>query len=241
MKVSKTRLVVTSFFTIFLMLAVITGCKNDNGLNPTSSEGDVFNSNVGVGIFAENTGNDNTVIITNAKFVMRQLRLGTAENQLFEDIRTGPFVVYVDMYPRVAPIAVAKVKPGNYHIVKFQIHKPTPNEYISDAEFVASNGTRYSFIIKGFYNGVPFTYKSQVTAARGINIEGDPAFVSEGTTLYLTLSVNPYSWFDDQGQWLNPLNEGNRHQIDFNIKESFKRAFKDMDRNGEPDLHFGVN
>ena len=233
---SRNKIIVTSFALVFLMLAALAGCKNDSVTDPLSTQTDGVNGNVVVGIYAENNGNDNnTIIITHAKLIMRQLRLQTNGNEITQGIRLDPFVVYINLHPRVMPIGIANVQPGNYHLLKLQIHKPNPHETVSDPEFLEPNGTRYSFIIQGLFNGNPFTYKSQVTAARGINIEGNPVYVVEGTTLYITLRVNPYSWFDRNGDVMNPLDEGNRHDIDNNIKESFKRAFKDMDRNGEPD------
>jgi hypothetical protein len=47
--------------------------------------------------------------------------------------------------------------------------------------------------------------------------------------------VNPGSWFKNGSAIIDPSNPGNSNIIDDNLKNSFRRAFKDDDKNGMPD------
>ena len=51
----------------------------------------------------------------------------------------------------------------------------------------------------------------------------------------VTLVVDPYEWFRENDDYLNPAVPNNSGNIDDAIKNSFARAFKGNDRNGEPD------
>jgi len=125
---------------------------------------------------------------------------------------------------------------GLYDEVKFQVHKPTPNDGITDPDFVESNHKRYSVVVRGYYNSVPFAYKSSITVAKEIELEGGPVSIGAAPPMvYLTIRVNPYNWFWENGNFLDPAIENNSHKIDQNIRQSLRRAFRDMDQNGEPD------
>jgi hypothetical protein len=56
-------------------------------------------------------------------------------------------------------IGVSEVTLGNYDKVSFLVHKMGGNETPSDPDFT-SGGNRYSSIIEGLYNGVPFACRS---------------------------------------------------------------------------------
>ena len=60
-----------------------------------------------------------------------------------------------------------------------------------------------------------------------------PLTVPESGIVNVTLKVDPYAWFEDNGLILDPIVQ--EKQIDDRIKESFASAFKDNDRNGDPD------
>ena len=108
-------------------------------------------------------------------------------------------------------------------------------EVIPEQEFRegTSSNQRYSFIIKGSYNGNPFVYKSRKSADIVI-ILNTPIVVGSGQR-NITLLVNPALWFMNNGTVLDPTNSANDDLIDDNLKTSFKRAFRDDDKNGSPD------
>lgn len=214
------------------MLIFFTACQENQNdvISTTGTE-----NNFSAGFYSEPAG-DNTLQLSEVKFVLRKLVLEPQNNEHECDIKLGPFIIPLDLVSKVVTAGIAKLPPGLYDEVKFQVHKPTPNDGITDPDFVESNNKRYSVVIRGYYNSVPFTYKSSITVAKEIELEGAP--VSIGTAppmVYLTIRVNPYSWFWENGQFVDPAIESNQHRIDQNIKQSLRRAFRDMNCDGEPD------
>jgi len=226
------KIKVTAICLFVLMMASNMGCNEDNGIASSNVPDKLF-QNFSVSFFSESNVQDNLLIITEAKFVLRQMNLQVYNSETLNNIRMDPFVVHLDVNGRVIIAAIANLPPGDYQRVKFQLHKPTPNENINDADFIESNRS-FSVVVKGHYNSVPFIFKSAITAARGIDIENSPLFITVGGSINLTIPINPYLWFDHNGQ-LNPMDENNRHFIDKNIQDCFKRIFRDMDMNGQPD------
>lgn len=225
-------LIMLVIFFIGLLL-VLPACNenSDEIISPSAGE-----ENIGVGFYAEGQGDNNILQITEAKFLLRKLTLKFDEGSHECDVKLGPFVVYLDLTPRVVSVGLAKIPFGAYDAIKFQVHKPNPNENISDPDFFHSTSIRYSVVAKGFFNGIPFDYRSSVTVAKEIEFENHPVTVSAAPqVVYVTVRVNPFSWFTEDGVILDPNDENNKHEIDHNIKKSLKRAFRDMDLDGHPD------
>lgn len=51
----------------------------------------------------------------------------------------------------------------------------------------------------------------------------------------LTITVSPYSWFFEDGVYLDPSDPSNESEIEMNIEHSFKDAFRDNNKDGKPD------
>lgn len=214
------------------LLIALPACNDSSGdiINGKSEE------NIGVGFYTEQQGDNNLLELTEAKFLLRKLTLKPDEGGDECDVKLGPFVVNLDLSPRVILVGLAKIPFGVYDEIKFQVHKPNPNENIPDPDFFHSTSIRYSVVAKGFFNGVPFDYRSSVTVAKEIEFENHPVSVSAVPEIvYVTVSVNPFSWFMDNGVILDPNDENNKHEIDSNIKASLKRAFRDINLDGYPD------
>jgi len=58
--------------------------------------------------------------------------------------------------------------------------------------------------------------------------------VNSQTRSNITLKVQPYAWFWNGADYIDPMLSSNENDIDNNIKTSFK-AFKDNDHNGIED------
>jgi len=225
-------LIILSFFLTFLLL-ILPACNDNQSGDLIGTSGG--SDNVSVGFFSEQSTGDNTLVITEAKFLIRKMTFKREEGENECDVKVGPFVVQLDLTPKVVIAAINRIPVGNYDKVKFQIHKPSPNETISDPDFTESTSKRFSVVAKGFYNGVPFVYKSAITVERKIEFENHSVLIDAAPLVNVTLRVNPYSWFLQNGALLDPGNEQNQHEIDKNIKESLKRAFRDLNCDGEPD------
>ncbi len=230
MHVLKNKIIFSAALCIIALIMFSPGCKNDTSVAPG-------NNNVSVGYFTQNTQRDNSIVLDEAKFIVRKIVLEKDDDHGGEcDVKIGPFVVYFDVSQvTVVSAAVAQIPAGNFHEIKFQIHKLNPNESVGDPEFFESTSQRYSVIAKGFYNGERFIYKSDVTVEREIELEPQPFVVASETAINITISLDVYSWFLHDGVVLNPMDPANKNIIDHNIKDSFKRAFKDINHDGEPD------
>jgi len=133
-------------------------------------------------------------------------------------------------------ISSAIIPAGDYEKIKFEVHKLNDNETPPDPEFADANG-RYSVIVKGWYLGNYFIYRSTKSAHQILNF---PSNIPINTTYMsnITLIVSPYIWFIKNGVYLNPMDTANSNDIDNNIKDNIKnnlKAFQDRDRNGIPD------
>src|SRR4030095_5789263 len=159
---------------------------------------------------------------------LRQMRLKVSGEETLSDIRLDPFVVNVDVDGRVIVAAIAQILSANYHHLKLQIHKPTPQDNINDPDFFDGNQS-FSTVVRGYFNGVPFVFKSRMTSARGIDIENSPIFITPTVLVNFTIELNPYLWFIKNGDYMNPTSPQNQNDIDNNIRDSFRRVYRDMD------------
>lgn len=223
----------TAIFGFFILFALTftfaSGCNNESPVVPSGSY------NTSLGMFAEGNSSDNTMTLETVKFLLRKIELETDDGENKSEINLGPLVVNIDMFARVTEFTYAKVLPGVYREIHFQLHKPSPNEIISDPEFFESTSTRYSVIVKGIFNSEYFVYKTDVTVSKEIEFENHSITVPSNSMVNITIRIDPYSWFTKNGQVLNPNEPSDKRYIDDNIRDTFRRAFKDMDKNGEPD------
>jgi hypothetical protein len=219
-------------FIAFIFLFV-SGCNNETNVAPGTD------NNISVSYFNQNNTSDNTLVLTEAKFILRKIVLEQegegGDHGGDRDVKMGPFVVNLDLNQKIVIAALAKIQAGSYDEVKFQIHKLSPNEDVADPEFAESTSRRFSVIVKGFYNDAPFIFKSDVTFAKEIEFENFPLSVSDVTVLNITIKLDVFSWFTGENGILNPADPANLHIINQNIRNDFRRAFRDMNHDGDPD------
>lgn len=213
------------------LLLLLPACQQDGTVMTTTSDP----SNMSVGFFTETEVGDNTLTLSEAKFNVKSMKMDNHGHNGECDVKAGPFVVYLDLTPKYVNATITTIPVGSYESIKFHIHKPNPNETMQDPDFIESNSRRYSVVVKGTYNGEYFVYKSAINVERKIYVDNYPLAVATTPMINITISVNPYSWFREDGMLLNPMDEGNSNKIDKNIKESLKRAFRDINRDGWPD------
>jgi hypothetical protein len=223
------RLTILLGILMISLFTAISGCNTDpNYIFAPPPDIDNF----GVSSHSTSDTTDNAIIeIDIAKVLIKDIKVnvsGSGEN----NFKTGPYVMYLGLNSAVNVIDTGYLTAGTYDKLKFEIHKPNSNETIPDPEFRDSLDT-YSVIVKGRFNGIPFTYKSKKSAHLFLTFPSGIIVTESGKT-NVTISVNPYTWFIDGGVYLDPAVPGNENTIDNNIKDSFK-AFKDDDKNGMPD------
>jgi hypothetical protein len=175
------------------------------------------------------------VVITEAKALITEIEYERERDGVDQLHQTGPFVINFMLDGSLKELLSGYIVRDIYTKAKFKVHKAEDNQQVSDPEFNEGHGDnqRYSFIIKGTYNGAPFVYKSKksMNIVIGMNKSTNINLKNEN----LTVVFNKVNWFMNNGTVLNPNLSQNADIIDNNIKDSFKTAFKDDNKDGRPD------
>lgn len=218
-----------------VLLAFTSGCGDSSSVTNSNGTGNsTDNTSLSVKLDESVTG-ANYPVITEAKALITEIELETEPSGISQEIRISPVVIYFNTGGQVISVTAANLPSGTWNKIKLQIHKPEDTEPIPDPEFRegTSGNQRYSFIIKGTYNGNAFVYKSRKRADIIINLS-TPLTTGNGSR-NITLLVNPSLWFMNNGNVLDPTNSSNDDLIDDNLKNSFKRGFRDDNKDGRPD------
>lgn len=220
-------LMLSLFFTAVFMLSM-AGCDENGGITIPSGATDLALS-------VKSDDQLDNITITEAKALITNIeyeRESSGRNQLHH---TGPFVVNFALSGSLSEILTGYIVRDKYTKVKLQLHKPEENETVSDPDFKEGTGAnqRYSFIIKGTYNGTAFVYKTK----QSLNLVVDMNKVTNVNLKKqnITLVLNKTGWFKNGNTELNPNDANNASLIDQNIKNSFKTAFLDDNKDGQPD------
>jgi hypothetical protein len=172
------------------------------------------------------------IVISEAKVMITTVEFEKESDGRNQLIQNGPFVVNLLTNGSLKDLTTNYMVRDLYTKVKFQVHKLEDNETSPDPEFI--NGSqRYSMIIKGTYNGSNFVYKSK-KSSNIVLAFGNTVNINL-KTMNVTTVFNPAGWFLSGSTTLNPSDPANENAIDNNIKISFKRAFLDNNKDGNPD------
>jgi hypothetical protein len=182
---------------------------------------------------------NDTLELTEVKLLLSNIELEMDDGTEEEDGEDGdesitvlvdPIVINLNLDGTATNFAVADVPPGLYEEVEFEIHKVGASETPPDPEFKEGNADslRYSVIVKGNYNTVPFVYRSKKSAQQELEFE-TPIEILENGVANLLIPVDPNNWFYSEGMLLDPSNPANENDIDSNIRESFGDAYEDDD------------
>jgi hypothetical protein len=226
MKIKKLILLSTA---TFLMLFAFSACDTTENTNGSMSLS-----------FSNNTTlqkiNDDTIELDTIKILIRDIKIKSKSGTDTSSIKVGPFVVKLNLAGTTTDFAINNIPTGSYDRIKFEIHKIEASETLYDPEFREGTDAslRYSVIVKGKYNTVPFIYKSRKSAKQDLKLE-TPVTVDENGVANLTITVDPFTWFADSVNILDPTDPANENDIDNNIKESFKKAFRDNNHDGKED------
>lgn len=223
----------------FSLLVLLSACDTTENNTRTVS------LNFGPGSSAFGKINADGLVLSEVKILIRDIKLEHEDGEDFESdsqsegddqeeyIKVGPFVVNLNIEGLTTDFAVQGIPAGTYDEIKFKIHKLEASEIPPDPEFI-NGDERYSVIVKGTYNSVPFIYKSKKSSHQELEFD-PPINVEANTSTSLTITVDPYSWFYKDSILLDPSDSANENDIDNNIEKSFKKAFEDNDDDGEED------
>jgi hypothetical protein len=229
-KIIKTLLVITSIVTAPFFL---TGCDIGGEIIIPSGA-----TELSVNIKADDNASDNpieVVVITEAKALITDIQYERERDGLNQLHHTGPYVINLDLNGSLKELMNGYVVRDIYTKAKFQVHKAEDGQQISDPEFKEGSGDnqRYSFIIKGTYNGAAFVYKSKKSMDIVINLNTASNIKLKNQNF--TILFNKTGWFKNGTTVLNPNVPQNADIIDNNIKASFKKAFIDDNKDGIAD------
>lgn len=234
-----------------VLAAGIVGCEATNtgrkgvsiSFSTKSPAAAVVSGEEGTGYNITMTNGGNTLVITRAQLVLRELELkassstscatGTASDAC-EEIELGPMLVDLPVTDVVLSPITAQVPAGEYREIEFDIRRPGTDP--ADQAFVAANPNfnNVSIRVEGTYNGTPFVFTSQLDQEVQIDFN-PPVVITEGNN-NATIAVNIRSWFTNaNGSLISPAtaNPGqpNASIVAEKIKVSL-RAFEDDDKNG---------
>lgn len=217
-----------ALFTILSASIIVSGCKSDEVVTSASDNTEIsMMSSPGV----TDHSSINSLVLDSVKVLLKNIKLNVASNDSV-NFKTGPFVLKLNTNSSVNVFTTAMIPEGSYDKIKFEIHKLEDGEVGIDTAF-SFGGGRYSVVVYGKFNLIPFIYRSTKSAHQKISF-GSSVGINTATKTNITLKVQPYTWFWNGADYIDPLNLSNENDIDNNIKASFK-AFKDNDRNGIPD------
>jgi hypothetical protein len=190
------------------------------------------------------TGTD-TLIVTRAQLVLRDIELKTSATASCDDIGTGceeielgPVLVDLPLIEGAEQRFAIEVPAGSYSRIDFEIHKVGDDP--EDLAFLAQHPefADISIRVDGTFNSASFTFTTDVNEEQELTLV--PALVvTDSTSTNVTVFVSIESWFRTlDGSLVDPAtaNEGgvNKSLVDGNIKESLD-AFEDDDGDGRDD------
>lgn len=229
---SITSLVLIAGILLFIIMGFIfSGCSDSNSItSPTAST-----DNLSLSVKTSDVVLNNplaAIQITEAKALISEFEIESTDSTSHE-VKLTPFVVNFDLSSTIKEVLSVYIPVKTYKKVKFQIHKPEDTETPPDPEFKDGSG-RYSFIVKGTYNGNAFVFKSKKSVNLVINMNRNVNISTNKVNI--TMLINKLMWFKNGGGIeIDPRDSGNENTIDDNLSNSFKNVFKDDDRNGVDD------
>ena len=174
---------------------------------------------------------DDTIQLDTVKILLRDIKIKNQSGNDEINIKVGPFVVYLNLSGMTTDFAVGDVLPGSYDRIRFRVHTLEDSETPPDPEF-KEGSLRYSVIVKGMHNSIPFVYKSKKSAHQDLKLE-IPILVADNSTANLTITVDPLNWFYKDNVLMDPNDPANENDINNNIEHSFKKCFRDDDKDGK--------
>jgi len=200
------------------------------------------------------TDGSNTLVIDRVQLVLREIELKRVESTTTcgdsghdgcEELELGPILLDLPLGGSggAAHSFTVPVAAGSYDEVEFKIHPPS-NDDAPEAAFVQAHPdfAGVSVQVDGTFNGVGFTYTSDLSAEEELELS-PPLAVTESASADLTLMVDLDRWFrDGAGLLVDPAtaNAGlaNATLVEGNIRATF-HAFEDENHDGTDDHQSG--
>jgi hypothetical protein len=190
----------------------------------------------------------NVLVINSVEMVVKEVELkrsefpsqcdSTATEDQCEELESGPYLLDLPLTGGATSVVTVDVIPGTYDEFEFKIHKPSDDA--ENAAFLAAHPDfdGVSIRVTGTWNGVAFTYESDLDAEQEQALV-PPLVVTETGTADFTLLIDIGTWFRTSGNMLidpSSANNGgpNENAVRNNIENSFQ-SFEDENHDGEDD------
>jgi len=191
--------------------------------------------------------NGDTLIITKAEIVLREIELERVETTECDDsvatddceeFEVGPILLDIPLNGSTETLVSIDAPDGTYDEIEFEIHTVSSDDP-EDADFRSQypDMVDKSIRVQGTFNGAPFTYETDLEAEQEFDLS--PLLVIDNATgtTNVTVRIDLDAWFrDGSGNLVNP-DSGNKGGANESlIKESIKQsmdAFEDEDRDGD--------
>ena len=172
--------------------------------------------------------------IISAKILLKNIFFKVSGVEDSTEITRGPLVVDLDLTARPKELLISQIPTNSYDRMRFTIHSPELGEPLLDSAFVAGNDSSelYSVVVVGLYHETPFVFRSQESFRTDVNFTS-PVTIPASGSVNVTLKIDPYAWFTEGELFYDPFNQTGK--IDDRIKNAQLEAFRDNDRDGEPD------
>ncbi|RPI18005.1 MAG: hypothetical protein EHM58_07215 [Ignavibacteriae bacterium] len=210
-------------FTVFISF-IMTGCTSDTVTAPNQASGKatIFMQTGDVPIHPSPV-----ITITEAKIMFSEFMLHEVNNtHAAAPLSIGPVIGSITTGRQSSAITVGNVSNGSYNMLSFKVeHPPAVSVTETDPEFTSTTSKeKYTVVIKGMYNDVPFTYRSSTSFYKELFLS-NPMKIESDVSVNIRLVIDPKMWFvDKEGTTLSPLEVENRKMIDENISGSFLGA-----------------
>jgi hypothetical protein len=228
----KLKFKLTAAISGLILVLNISGCDEGGGITIPSGV-----SELTVSVKSDDAVLDNpaAIVITEAKALISEVEFEKQSNGKDELHQRGPFVFNFNTNGTIKEMGTQYIIRDNYTKIKFLLHKPEETETPTDPEFKEGTAAnqRFSFIIKGTYNGSSFVYKSKQSAGIVINFALPENIDLKKTNV--TVLFNKLKWFKNGSAEVNPNDPQFESLIDNNITGSFSKVFRDDNKDGEPD------
>jgi len=229
------------------MLFVISSCNQEDstiGLNTENTGSmNIGSGNTSFSVIAGNLQQGNTfnpLRTDSAKFLIEFVKIKSISG-VEHIFRESQLVIHLGFAGTPTLLTISNVPPGTYNWLQFKLHKHTPNEVVIDPDFGLLHEVGFSGVIKGIYNYHPFVFKTSITDVEHLSIDPPITVMPNNSEWNFTMSVDSQSWFVINGQEIDPSNPQYQNDIDRNIRDSFRRAYRDNNRDGLPDNSDPVN
>jgi len=242
-----TRLVATAG------IVVLAACNDSTSANQKTLTVSFATQAAAAAVSGDVTVGDgtNTIVITKAQVVVRQLELKqstaadcpddneSGDNNAgdeCEEVKVGPMLVDLPLTEGATTELTGSIPAGTYRELELKIHKPTSTP--ADQLFIAANPNfaNASIRVEGTYNGTAFVYTSTLTDK--IELEFNPPVALDADNKNVTIRVDLTKWFRNGTTLVDPAtaNPGqpNETLVNNNIRSSLK-GFEDENKDGHDD------